>query len=250
MAKKVEPRVHPAPFSEAVLATISLIVDTEADRLRKKRLRVLDPFAGVGWIHTLDHDTVGIEIEPEWACQHPRTKLGDSTKLRYKETFDVVATSPCYGNRMADHHDAKDICKKCHNKRKLRVDCKTCKGTGLSHRRTYKHYLGHDLSPNNAGAMQWGDDYRELHTKVWAKSVTALKPGGLFVLNIRNHFRTFNKKVGPVEQHVAEWHLQTLGQLGLAIQQYHFVETPGYRFGENRELRLAGEQVIELRKVA
>lgn len=228
---------------------LHVIVDAEAEYQGKRKLRVLDPFAGIGLIHELNHNTVGIELEPEWAQQHPRTKLGDSTKMRYKESFDVVATSPCYGNRMADHHNAKDICKKCHNKRKLRVHCKVCKGTGFSHRRTYKHYLGRDLLPNNAGAMQWGDEYRQLHAKVWKKSVEALRPNGLFVLNIRNHFRTERKGEPPVLQHVAEWHLQTLGRLGLAIQEYHFVETPGYRFGENRDLRLDGEQIIELRKV-
>lgn len=248
---KVEPRVHPAPFSDAVLEQIGLLLDQEADAQGKQKLRVLDPFAGEGWIHELEHNTFGIELEPEWAMKHERTQVGDACDLPFKaKSFDAIATSPCYGNRMADHHNAKDICKKCKNKRALRKDCKICKGTGLSHRRTYKHYLGRDLSANNAGAMQWGDDYRELHERAWTEAARVLRPGGLFVLNIRNHFRTIRKGQPPELQHVAEWHLECLGQLGFAIQKYHFVETPGYRFGENRELRLDGEQIISLRKVA
>ena len=51
-------------------------------------------------------------------------------------TFDMVVTSPTYGNRMADHHNAKD------GRRRI----------------TYTHNLGRTLTPGNSGAMQWGED--------------------------------------------------------------------------------------------
>jgi hypothetical protein len=86
--------------------------------------------------------TVEVELEPEWASQHPRTMVGDARALPLPDaTFDMVVTSPTYGNRMTDHHNAKDG----------------------SRRITYTHNLGRTLTPGNSGAMQWGEDYRQLH---------------------------------------------------------------------------------------
>src|SRR5437868_9381022 len=103
---------------------------------------VLDPFAGVGGIHTLAAlgiaHTVGVELEPECALQHPRNIVGSALALPFPDdTFDAIVTSPCYGNRMADHHDAKDA----------------------SRRNTYTHALGRPLAFANAGSLQWGDSY-------------------------------------------------------------------------------------------
>lgn len=128
---------------------------------------VLDPFAGVGRIHELERPgrvTVGVEIELEWAATHPHTVCGDSTSLPFpNETFDYIATSPTYGNRMADHHNARDD----------------------SRRFTYKHMLGRDLHPNNSGRMQWGAPYRRLHETVWAECWRVLKPDGRLIINGR-----------------------------------------------------------------
>ena len=81
------------------------------------------------------------------------------------ESFDAVVTSPTYGNRFADKHNAKDG----------------------SIRRSYTHDLGRTLHAENSGSMQWGQAYRDLHVKAWAECFRVVRPGGLFVLNISDH---------------------------------------------------------------
>ena len=92
---------HPATFSDPILAAIDAALgDAET---------VLHPFAGIGGIHRLNRSTVGVELEPESAEQHPNTIVGNALDLPSPDDiFDAIATSPTYGNRMADHHDAKD----------------------------------------------------------------------------------------------------------------------------------------------
>ena len=82
----------------------------------------------------------GYEIEPEWAEQARAagciTTTGDSRQMHYPDAmFDAICTSPTYGNRMADHHEARDA----------------------SPRHTYRHVLGRPLTPGNSGALQWGE---------------------------------------------------------------------------------------------
>ena len=55
----------------------------------------------------------GYEIEPEWADQARANGLcvttGDCRQMHYPDAmFDAICTSPTYGNRMADHHEARD----------------------------------------------------------------------------------------------------------------------------------------------
>lgn len=210
---------HPAKFSEPIIEhiarTLPLFLPPPA--------YVLDPFAGVGGVHRLEHlgyQTWGVEIEPEWASQHIMTIVGDATALDWADvSFDAIVTSPCYGNRMADHHDAKDGSK----------------------RNTYKHTLGRDLHENNAGSMQWGEAYMDLHIKAWIEAVRVLRPGGMFVLNCKNHHRK-----GQL-QHVTEWHLGHLMSLGLTVEQVDRVPCYGNRFGANRK-RVEFETVAFLRK--
>jgi len=189
--------------------------------------RVLDPFAGTGrvhWLHDNFHfDTVGIEIEPEWAEMHPRTVVGDATVLPFATgSFHAICTSPTYGNRMADHHEARDA----------------------SRRNTYTHAIGHKLHPNNSGAMQWGEAYRQMHLLAWAEAWRVLKPGGVFVLNISDHIRK-----GEVVR-VSDWHLRTLARHGFERGNRVKVRTPRQRHGANGNLRVAHEIVATLRKAA
>jgi tRNA G10 N-methylase Trm11 len=105
---------------------------------------VVDPFAGTGRIHELSHvpgvRTVGVEIEPEWARLSSGTVVADALALPVADSsVHAICTSPTYGNRHADHHEACDP----------------------SLRRTYRHDLGRELHPNNSGRLQWGPDYRE-----------------------------------------------------------------------------------------
>lgn len=254
--KRIEPRAHPAPFSLPVLDYIATVLEEEAELRNKKKLRVLDPFAGIGRIHDLPHDTVGVELEPEWAQQHPKTEVGDATNMRFRaKSFDVVAYSPCYGNRMADSHNNKDACKACEgwgqwyeqvdNKSYL-VTCKSCKGTALSHRRSYTHYLGHKLSDNSAGDMHWGPKYRRFHWRFLEEADRVLRVSGLHVLNIANHEKTI--KGERYEVRVSEWWINRLIKMGYTIEHVARIHTSKYRYGTNRDLRTKGELVVVARK--
>ena len=218
-----KPREHPAPFSDPIL-------DEAAAGLKETGVTgtVLDPFAGTGKVHQLrdrvdDIDTIGVEIEPEWAAKHPDTIQGNALELTATiepESVDAIVTSPTYGNRMADHHNARDD----------------------STRLTYKHTLGHDLHDDNSGQMQWGDEYRRFHQTAWAEAVAVLKVGGVLELNIKNHVRD------GVVQRVAEWHMNTLFKLGMDIDQLRAVPTRGLKAGDQAG-SAEDEYVIVFRKV-
>ena len=213
---------HPAPFSDPIL-------DQVTSHLKEvgQSGTVIDPFAGTGRVHELREKagvhTVGVELEPEWAAKHPDTIEGNALELT--NTFepgsvDAIATSPTYGNRMADHHDAKDD----------------------SVRLTYKHTLGRDLHDDNSGQLQWGDEYRRFHQIAWTEAVAALKPGGTLTLNIKNHFRDGQ------QQRVAEWHLNTLYELGVHLVALDIVPTKGLMAGANADNRTIAEYVMTFRK--
>lgn len=204
----------------------------------------LDPFAGVGRVHELASDTlrtVGVEIEPEWASAHPDTMVGDSRNLPFDDaSVDAIVVSPAYGNRMADHHEAKERCRPCGGSGLSGDgDCDKCGGEGRRQYRriTYRHYLGRPLTDGNSGKLQWGDDYRELHEQVWAESVRVLRPGGTFILNVSDHVR------GGAVVPVAQWHVQTLAELGISWGQMAQVRTPRMRYGRNANLRVEYEEV-------
>lgn len=192
---------HPAQFSQSLYPYF----EKALQQYSHPGAIVLDPFAGVGNIHKLEgYRTVGVEIEPDWA----NCILGDATALPVRDScIGAIITSPTFANRMADHHEAKDG----------------------SYRRTYKHAIGHGLKPNNSGAMQWGDPYRELHRKAWAECARVLKPGGIFVLDIKDHRRKGQRVT------VVDWHCGALIDQGFFIIDRWEVEVPHFRMGANRE---------------
>lgn len=207
---------HPAPFSDAILPELAAMLDG------RHRL-VLDPFAGVGRIHEIvglvswDMDTVGVELEPEWAGLHSRTCIGSVLALPFADdSFDAVVTSPAYGNRLADHHRARDG----------------------SVRRSYTHDIGHPLHEDNSGAMQWGERYRQFHVAAWEECRRSLRPGGRLVLNVSDHIR------GGARQYVSSWHVGTLIRLGFELADALHVATPRLRQGSNREARVNFELVL------
>lgn len=212
---------HPAKFSLPVLNAIARHLD-----IHGPVRRVIDPFAGTGLVHVLSAskvstvETVGVELEPEWAAHHPRTIVGDALHLPFPDdSFDCMVTSPCYGNRMADHHEAKDASK----------------------RNTYRHTLGRELHRNNSGAMQWSGEYRDFHADAWNEAMRVLTRDALVLLNVSNHIR------GGREELVAEWHLDRWLEAGRKLVAAVSVPTPRNRNGANAHLRVAHEWLFVLR---
>lgn len=232
---------HPAKFSPQILREIGHRLDQE---IRDKfdgqiSLMVLDPFGGTGLIHTIAQYgivTLSIELEQEWAVLADACAFSAPVRgMSYHgdmffvtetwttcPTMDVVVTSPAYGNRMADHHEAKDD----------------------SMRNTYRHKLGRPLSPNNSGAMQWGDEYRDFHRKAWQRVYDLLVPGGLFLLNVKDHIRKHRA------QGVPQWHAAACLDVGFVgpLPSTRFIESRGNRQGENGNARVAGEFLYVFRK--
>jgi len=241
---------HPAKFSDEVLAVMRDEVDSWPIRVvpeygLKLRIvepyQILDPFAGVGRVHELElWDRIltwGVELEPEWAATHPRTICGDTLNLAttlgnarkqgldVPHFFDAIATSPVYGNRMSDHHDAQDD----------------------SDRITYRHKLGRELSEQNAGRLQWSGKagkarYKDFHLKAWRQVMRVLKEDGVFMLNVSDHVR--NGAVQPVTR----WHRKVLEKMGIEWEREERVQTKRMRKGSNGELRVGYESVLIGRK--
>ena len=209
---------HPARYSAAVLDAITRHLPAAG--------LVLDPFAGTGRIHqlaTTDRHTFGVELEPEWAGMHPGTIVGDATRLPFPaETFDAVATSPTFGNRMADHHQARDT----------------------SRRNTYRHRLGRPLTAGNTGALQWGDEYRRLHRVAWAEAHRVIKPGGVALVEAKDFPR------GGKRQYVTAWHLSALENAGFVFLTAATVWSRGLAHGANSDKRVPYSTVLVMERTA
>jgi len=215
---------HPAPYTDALLPIMS-------NMLPIGPALILDPFCGTGKIAHMSTwrssaRFYGVEIEPEWTAQARASGCacvtGDSRLIPYSDAaFDAICTSPTYGNRMADHHEARDA----------------------SPRHTYRHVLGRPLTEGNSGGMQWGDEYRALHVAVWTECRRVLKPGGVFVLDIKDHIRA-----GALQE-VSAWHVDTLVELGFVCVHREQVPCPGQRHGANGKLRVEYENVFCFKKI-
>lgn len=260
---------HPATYSAEVLPYISHLMDRAAASGPSLfgPPRVLDVFGGSGVkLHDLA-DAAGVEswateLEPEWAANHPRNIVADATRLPFAdESFDLVATSPCYGNRMADDHEAKDPCKTCAGTGKRAGDddlpptdantCPVCKGSGLSRRHTYRHRLGRPASKGTATNLRYvagprGNRYRRLHVAAWAEVHRVLRPYAPFLLNVSNYLETVDGSL--VEHRVMEWHLDHLLRHGFALDALIPISTRRQRQGANGDTRPDHEFVILLHK--
>jgi hypothetical protein len=218
---------HPAPFNRDALE----VVRTWLKREDWRKPNILDPFAGIGRIHELrpEYNTFGVEIEPEWAEASPYTVTGDVFDLKRLMRdgsnilplyFDMVVTSPVFGNRMSDHHDAKDD----------------------SRRITYRHKLGRPLHVNNSGRLNWGAKYRDFHLHAYA--VLSEVGAKDFILNIKDHIR------GGKRAFVSEFHIDTLRDLGWVLYDTEFIKTDGMGDGANHNIRVGGELVAWFKKGA
>lgn len=238
---------HPAKFTKALL-----------DKMLEEwpawgHGPILDPFAGTGKVHSLADklglQSIGVELEPEWASQHERTIVGNALHLPFaNNTFGSIVTSPCYGNRMADNHTARDKCRRCDGYGRLLTGellktkpCPACNGSKLSRRNTYRHALERPLSDNSGAGLQWGVKYQNFHERAWQEALRVLRPEGLLVLNIKDHIR------GGEIQPVSDWHASALAWVGLRLEALHEVPCPGNRQGANGELRVDHEYVMLFR---
>jgi hypothetical protein len=201
----MEPK-HPAAYPQYILDLL--------DKEIPKGVTVFDPMGGVGTLAKLSDRTVIInELEPLWANQATdcaEVFCEDARKLPIaNDRFDWVVTSPTYGNRLAD--------KDASQKRKGTAEEKPSDKT----RRTYRGFLGQELAQGNTGGLQWGDAYRTLHRDIWREVFRITKPGGTFILNIKDHVR------GGVLQKVSEWHDTTLQYLGFTKKRQIEIHTSG-----------------------
>ena len=216
---------HPARYTPVILDAMDDVMPT--------RGWFLDPYGGTGRIHQLrdrhpGRNTVAVEIEPEWAAMHPRTICADSSRLpfRRRKRFDMIATSPDYGNRMADGYDGRDGSK----------------------RTTYRLSLGRPLTAGNGAAYQFGPGYQALHTRVMTECVRylrhrktdALERTPRMLLNMSNHIRA------GVEVDVVGWWLEMLAELGLTELDRVHIPTPRMRHGANSTLRVEHEVLVIL----
>lgn len=209
---------HPAKYTDCFLSTFAEILQGCEN--------VLDPFAGTGKIGAIKqygfNGTIyANELEPEWLVNNNYNcdvlSFEDAEFLNYPtDYFDAICTSPTYGNRMADHFNAKDNSK----------------------RITYTHCLGRQLTDGNTGKMQWGEQYRTKHIKIYTHLAKLCKNNALFVLNIKNHIRNGQ------EIDVTQFHIDALSQCGFNLVDKRFIETSGARYGANFNKRTKGEYIL------
>jgi hypothetical protein len=226
---------HPAKFSKTIIDKIREVLD-QITRDWDYQPVVFDPFAGVGGIHFLRQNdalgnhyaTLGLEIEHEWVTAgrvFGPMVCGDFFQFEWDRTKwngppDFIVTSPTYGNRFADKHEAKDG----------------------SVRRSYKHDLGRMPTDGSSSVLQWGKKYRAFHRKAWQRCYAMLDSSGYFVLNVSDHKRDF--KTVPV----VEFHIDACLDVGFELVQEHDIETPRMRMGQNHEARARVEKLFVLRK--
>lgn len=207
---------HPCPYSNATLDLIAQIIDDEAQRLGRTKLRVLDRFAGDGnkvAAHrtSRDHHWDGLEIEPAF-IEADWVQEGNARRSPFQAaTFDVDACSVVFPNGM----------------------CDTFYSNEPSLRHTYSHALRArlrdrraDLHPDNAGGMAWGrggrknadgQRWKAVHVDAIADALRVLRPGGLLLWEASNHPVTPKRGEQPVEVDVIGW-------LTAELQRQGFIE--------------------------
>jgi tRNA G10 N-methylase Trm11 len=209
---------HPAKFSDNILDVIKEYVRPE--------WIILDPMSGTGKLNKIinNNNLVLNEIEYEWAMQGKPSQIinGNALYLPFKDkSFDCIITSCTYGNRLADHHVAKDGSK----------------------RISYFHNLGKILHRDNSGQMQYGNQYKTFHKVAWEESNRVLRNNGIFILNVSNHIR--NKK----EVYVSEWHLDFIKNLGYSLIEHKKINTHRLKYGSNSDQRVEHENLFIMKKL-
>lgn len=276
---------HPAKYSNTIMPVVADLLDAHFWG-QTGPFTILDPFGGVGGIHELrmspngaQYLTFASELEWKWALQagdlDPAIQA-DALHLPIRDRgVHAVVTSPCYGNRMADKHFARDACSTCigngctsvraetkccftsefeiRNRPDLKgathrqhmagcSNCKKCGGSGLSKRNTYTHQYGEPLREESAATMQWGTMYRNFHHEAWQEVWRVLGNGELFICNVSNHIRKGE------EVDVVGWHQGCILGLGFEMVRDVHVPTPRNGMGSNGKIRVEHEHVTAYRK--
>lgn len=210
---------HPCPYPESILEVFQQIVD---ERLTPDSL-ILDNMAGIGKIHMLKRClTVGIEIEPEWAAQHPLNICGDATSLPFStNSIDAVFVSPAYGNRLADQYLPPEA--------------------DRSSRMSYAISIGRKLSEGSGAKLPFGSKYCDLHVAAWTEAARVLKAShsprpALFVLNVKDYF------IKGERQEVCKWHQETLESLDFHLVDQ--IDLPGQLGWRNSPTRLRDHEKV------
>jgi hypothetical protein len=215
---------HPAVFTDVILSKIF-------DVIGNKYSNLLDPFGGIGKIAKLKElgykgKITCNELELEWATNSTykvdKWFVGDAEKMDFahNSSYDCIVTSPTYGNRMADAHNAKDASK----------------------RITYTHYLGRKLNDENTGRMQWGGAYRQKHIRIYTEFHRVLSENGCLIINISNHIRK------GVEVDVTIFHIEALQKQGFGFIEKVEIKTPRMGFGANAKARTNFEYLLIFKK--
>jgi tRNA G10 N-methylase Trm11 len=216
---------HPAKYTNSFLPIF-------AEILKGKR-KIIDPMAGTGKIGKIkEFGFEGIvyanDLEFEWIVQAKDNNcdvfsLFDAADLKYRDKeFDGICTSPTYGNRMADSHEAKDESK----------------------RNTYTHSIGRKLHEENTGKMQWGEKYRNKHKDIYKEFYRILEDEGIFILNIKDHIRK-GEVIG-----VSEFHKELITSIGFKLIKKIVVPVNGLGYGRNGSVRVDHENIFVFSKVS
>lgn len=253
-------RKFPAKFSAPILDQITLELRS---RLLPPGALILDPYAGVGGIHELrerlEVETIGVEIEPEFAACSPWTVQGDSRQLAQvldgdtRANVAAVVTSPDYGNRLADQYLGSDNekCRKCSGTGKvetmpppdsIRIPCEQCAGSGKarSRRMGYAIALGRKCDPRSGARYHFGKKYRDLHLGILGALTTSLPDGTLLIYNVSSSIS--DKGYRPV----MEWWVTEIARRA-DFEALVPIETARLKFGANHDARVPAEHLIVAR---
>lgn len=214
-------QAHCATFPGAVLRVLREYVP---------RGVVLDVFGGTGRVGLLGRSwvAVSLELEPEWARQGPKNGcalsiVADATALPFRaRSIPAIATSPAYGNRMADGYAGSG-------------------GRSDATRTTYRLSLGRPLSQGSGASLQWGPAYRDLHSAAWEECARVLQLGGVLVVNMKNHVRK------GVIQEVCLWHWRVLAALGFVLENVTRVPLRGD--ANTVRMRMQGRKTVDFEEV-
>lgn len=221
---------HPCPWTIEVLDEVARELNLEAERLGLPRLAVIDPCAGTGervFNHPTyqEHVYIGLELEESFIAA-PWVQHGNARHIPYGAgSFDAYATSFVFPNGMCDSF----ISSEADDSYRMTYSHKARKNRGD---RTYVLHADH------AGRYSWArgskkaeQRWKELHVDFIREGIRVLKPGGLFIVEMKDHW------AGDELVPVAAWLIDRFVELGCTLEGVTRIPVRGNRKGSNREIR-------------